>query len=586
MKRLIIISLSLIVTILTMNAQERTVKLRIVETSDVHGFLFPTDYITGKRIFGTMARVSSYVKRKREDYGKNLILLDNGDILQGQPTNYYWNFIKTGEENIVSSVCNYMKYDAMAFGNHDIETGHACYDKWIKETNCPILAANVINTKTNKPYTKAYEIFERDGVRIAVLGLLTPAIPNWLSNDLWEGLEFEDMVSSAKKWIKVIQEEEKADVVIGLFHSGREGGITTPEYEENAVREIAATVKGFDVIMYGHDHVACTEDIRCIEGSLTLIINPGNNARRIGEAEVTITLNAEGKMTNKRVQGRLVSMDPESIDQEYMSMFKSHLDNLTAYTSQKIGKIATTIYSRDSFFGSAPFSDLIHNIQLSLTKADISFNAPLHFDAAINEGDITVADMFNLYKFENKLYVVRMKGCEIRKHLEMSYALWTNTMQSADDYIMQMSDTNSDSERHGFLNPYFNFDSAAGIDYEVDVTKPEGEKVKIIKMSNGKPFSEDEWYNVAMSSYRANGGGELITRGAGIPKDSIDSRIIYRSELDQRHYIMEEIKKQGTINPKANNNWKFVPEAWTKPALERDYKLIFHKLHNNEYRVR
>ena len=151
-------------------------------------------------------------------------------------------------------------------------------------------------------------------------------------------------------------------------------------------------------------------------------------------------------------------------------------------------------------------------------------------------------------------------------------------MTSPDDHIMLLRDDKSeDQQRAGFKNMTFNFDSACGIDYEVDVTKPNGEKVHILGMTNGEPFDEHKWYNVAMNSYRANGGGELLTIGAGIPKDSLTSRIVFSSELDQRHYLMEEIERQGSVNPQPNHNWRFVPDEWAKPALERDRKILFGK---------
>ena len=126
-----------------------------------------------------------------------------------------------------------------------------------------------------------------------------------------------------------------------------------------------------------------------------------------------------------------------------------------------------------------------------------------------------------------------------------------------------------------FKNYTFNFDSASGIDYEVDVTKPVGEKIRILSLSNSKPFRENKTYKVAMNSYRGNGGGELLTKGAGIANEDIDKRIVYRSSLDLRHYIMKEIERMGNIKSTPNNNWKFVPETWTKPAAQRDRKIIF-----------
>ena len=263
-----------------------------------------------------------------------------------------------------------------------------------------------------------------------------------------------------------------------------------------------------------------------------------------------------------------------------MAHFKAEIEKVNQYVDRIIGNIENTIYTRDSYFGSSAFNDFILNLELQITKADIAFNAPLQFDAAIKAGPVRVADMFNLYRFENQLYVMRMTGEEIRKHLEMSYDQWVNTMKSPDDHLLLLADTRGDAQRLGFKNFTFNFDSAAGIDYVVDVTKPDGQKVKILRMSNGQPFDEHKWYTVAINSYRGNGGGELLTKGAGIPKDSLNSRIIYRSPRDQRYYLMQEIEKMGTVAPKANNNWKFIPENWTKPAATRDSLLLFSHQRN------
>ena len=146
--------------------------------------------------------------------------MDNGDILQGQPTCYYSNYVNPKMPNVAAEVINYLKYDAQVFGNHDVETGHAVYDKWIHELQCPTLGANIIDTKSGKPYVEPYLMLERDGVRIAILGMLTPAIPNWLHQQLWSGMRFEEMVTCARRWVKVLREKEQADLIIGLFHSG------------------------------------------------------------------------------------------------------------------------------------------------------------------------------------------------------------------------------------------------------------------------------------------------------------------------------------------------------------------------------
>lgn len=566
-----------------MAAKTKTVNLRIIQTSDVHGSFFPYDFINRKAKEGTLARVSTYVNSLRKTYGSNLILLDNGDILQGQPTCYWCNYIQPELPNVAAQVINFMGYDAEAVGNHDVETGHNVYDKWIKEVKCPMLGANIIDTKTGKPYVKPYTIINREGLKIAVLGMLTPAIPNWLNEKLWQDMRFEEMTMSARKWVKYLQDNEKPDIIIGLFHSGKSGGIVTDKYEENASMRIAQEVAGFDMILFGHDHRLFEGKVKGPDGTDVLLLDPSSNAHYVADAQITAVMNEKTvggkrqyKLTKKVIDGNLTKVDGMDVDKTFISHFQNDIDSVSNFVNRRIGTFTKDVYTRDCYFGSAPLTDLIHKLQLDITGADVSLNAPLTFDECIKAGDIHVSDLFNLYKYENQIYAMRMTGKEIRKHLEMSYDQWVNTMKSPEDHIMQLDSTEKNGqERYTFKNLSFNFDSAAGINYTVDVTKPDGEKVTITGFTDGRPFKEDEWYKVAVNSYRGNGGGELLTRGAGIPHDELNSRVVYESEHDQRFYLMKAIEKAGAIVPTANDNWHFVPEDWTKAALKRDKALIF-----------
>lgn len=575
MLRLVAISFFTICLNTLLMGQEKTIKLRIIQTSDVHGCFFPYDFIERKPAKGSLARVSTYIKDLRKTYGANLILMDNGDILQGQPTCYYCNYVKPELPNVAASVINYMGYDVQTIGNHDIETGHNVYDKWIKEVKCPMLAANIISKDTEKPYLKPYHIINRDGIKIAIIGMITPAIPNWLNEKLWEGMFFQEMKECALYWTTYLKKQENPDIIIGLFHSGAEGGIITDEYEEDASLRIAKEVPGFDLILYGHDHKKHIETIKNKDGHDVLCMDPSSNAYFICDAEIDVTIN-NGQIINKQIKGSLKDVRNLPVDTAFMEYFKDEIDSINNYVNKKIGTFKNSIYTRDSYFGSSAFCDFIQNVQLKVTNADVSFNAPLSFDACIKAGDVFVGDLFNLYKYENQIYTIKMTGKEIKNYLEMSYGLWTNTMVSKDDHIMLLNiDSVNGIKKYTFKNLAFNFDSAAGIDYEVDVTKPYGNKIHILQMSNGEPFIMDKWYNVAMNSYRGNGGGELLTRGAGIPKDSIKGRIIYESEHDQRYYIMKEIEDAKIVNPKPNGNWKFVPSSLAIPAIRRDKDLLF-----------
>lgn len=576
MKKNILSILLIAISMSTFAAKTKTVKLQIIETSDIHGCFFPWDFINKRPMKGSMARLATYINKARHDNPDGIVLLENGDILQGQPTNYYYNYIEPQLTNIASKCVNYLQYDAQNWGNHDVETGHECFDKWDGELRCPVLGANVIDVKTNTPYLKPYTIIERQGVRIAVIGMITAAIPSWLPESVWQGLKFEDMVASSRKWIDIVKVTEKPDLIIGLFHSGKDGGIVTPDYSENVSLQIAREVPGFDIILFGHDHSRFCETITANDGSSVVCINPANNAQYVSEVIVNVTKKGKKLLSKEVVSSENIDVRSLDIDEQFMKDFAVDTDVVTKWAERKIGTIEETISTRDCFFGSSAFTDLIHNLQLQLTGADISLTAPLTFDASLNKGDITVSDMFKLYKFENKLYTMRLTGREIHQLLEMSYDQWVNTMSSPDDHIMLLkSDIRDNKARYSFKNMTFNFDSAAGIDYTVDVTKPDGEKVQIQQMSTGEPFDENALYTVALNSYRANGGGELLTKGAGIPREELDNRIISRSELDQRYYLMQEIERLGTISPKPNNNWRFVPDEWAIPALKRDRQIIF-----------
>lgn len=570
------IFVSLISMLMPIAANSRTVNLKLAYTTDAHGNFFPFNFITLTPWSGSMARVATAVDSLRQNYGKeNVILLDNGDILQGQPTVYYYNYIDTLSPHIVPEIYDFIGYDAATIGNHDVETGHAVYDRWIAQSRIPILGANVIDSATSEPYLTPYTVIERNGVKVAILGLLTPAIPAWLPETLWQGLRFEDMTESARHWIPIIQEREHPHVIVGLFHSGHDASRMTGEYMENASKAVAQSVDGFDIILMGHDHQKYYEEVTSPDGNRVLIINPANNANAISVADLQVTLDTAGEATSKAITASLVDVSYIEPSEAFMQRFAPHREKIMEFVSRPIGYATDMLSTRDAFFGPSSFMTLLHKLQMQISGADISFAAPLSFDAAIAQGPVKISDMFTLYKYENTLYVMELTGKEIKDYLEESYSQWTRQITADNHHLINFASDAPDYRNNRLKNPSYNFDSAAGIRYTVDVTKPKGEKINILSMESDEPFQLDRTYRVAVNSYRGNGGGDHLTKGAGIKADELKKRIVNSTDKDLRYYLLKEIESAGTINPEVSHNWQFVPAETAARAIELDRGILF-----------
>jgi 2',3'-cyclic-nucleotide 2'-phosphodiesterase/3'-nucleotidase len=535
--------------------------------------LLPFDNTEGVATDHSLANLASVVKQ--EGHGK-MILLDNGDILQGDPLAYYYNFVDTTREHVVADILNYLGYDAASVGNHDIETGHPVFDRVRREYDFPLLAANAVDIKTGKPYFIPYTIIRKNGLKIAVLGMITPWVPMWLPELLYRGIRFDDMVETARKWMPSIL-AEKPDLVVGLFHSGI-GNADETAMNENSSLAVAVNVPGFDIIFCGHDHNQDMREVVSSNGKTVILLDGGSRAEAVMKATVRFGKMPDGT-SGREIKGEIIAMNTLPASESFINRYKGVSDTLKEYTSEIIGKSDATVTTRDAFFGPSAFTDLIHRIQLDVSGAQISLAAPLSFDEKISEGDIRIRDMFRLYRFENFLYTVAMTGDEIDRHLEHSCDLWFNTMKNGNDYMLRyrLNDQGQPVLINGkarLRSPSYNFDSAMGIRYTVDVSKPQGERVTIYSLSDGTAFNPDSTYTVAVNSYRATGGGGHFA-AAGIDHAKLESRLISSTGRDLRYYMTEWIRKKGEINPVPLSEWKIIPEQWAEKATAREEKLLF-----------
>ena len=549
--------------------------IHLLTTNDVHGRYFDSLYVSNSTR-PSLVSVSAYVDSLRNLWGKeNIVLLDAGDCLQGDNASFYYNFIDTTSTHLYARMVDYIGYDAVIVGNHDIETGHRVYDKVMSDMKTPFLAANAIDTTTGKPYFEDYVILKKGGLKVAVIGFTNANIQNWLSPKLWSGMEFKSLIPMAQELVDQVRKEEKPDVVIVATHTGCGSGDGT-QYEGQGL-DLYNSLEGVDFVVCAHDHrpVIHQNDSICL-------VNAGSHCRNLGHGQIDLRFE-NGKLVSKKLSGELIYVDKKIVDEDMKAEFAADFKAVKDFTTMEVGTLMTDLRTRDSYAGMSDYLNLLHTLSLNCSPAQISFAAPLTFNGFVKKGTILFNDLFTIYPFENQLYVIKMTGKEVKDCLEYSYERWINTMDSGQKHLLKIvnaPDPRTGTRRWSFINRSYNFDSAGGLNYVVDVTEKEGNRIKIASMADGTPFNPDAEYNVAVTSYRASGGGGILREGAGIDTDRIDDRVVeYYPEIRDilYQYLLENkvIDPDVIGNPSVIGSWKFVPENIADSALKDDMKLLF-----------
>ena len=575
MKRLFALVAAAVAVLSCCGPKDGEYTFRILTTNDVHGHYFDSLYVSD----GTapaLTNVSWYVDSIRTAAGKdNVILIDAGDCLQGDNAAYYYNYIDTGSEHLFGRMVEYMGYDAVVVGNHDIETGHPVYDRLVKEMDVPFLAANAVRDDNGKAYFQEYVTLKRNGLKITIIGFTNPNIKAWLSPLLWSGMTFESLLPFAQETVDRIVAKEKSDVVIVATHAGTGNG--DGSVLESQGLDLLNSLKGVDFVLTAHDHRPVAID----NGDICLV-NTGSHCRNIGIGTITVKVE-NGKVVSKVLDAELLPVDVRNVDEKMQELFHADFQAVKNFTLTEVGELKEDLRTSDAYRGMSDYLNLLHTLSLSCEPAQISFAAPLTFDGEVKAGTVLYNDLFTIYPYENQLFVVKMSGKEIKDYLEYSYDAWINTISSPKENLLKIQnrpDPRNGRGRWSFKGTAYNFDSAGGLNYVVDVTKPHGERIVIASLADGSVFDIDSEYNVAMTSYRASGGGDIMRKGAGIDTDRIGDRVVeYHPEI--RNILYDYLKTNGSIdpsiigNPKVIGSWRFVPEGLAEKALDRDMGLLF-----------
>ncbi len=520
-------------------APER-IQITILGTTDLHGNILPIDYYTNKQDNRGLAKIATLIKRVRKEQ-PNVLLIDSGDTIQGTPLESFHNRKNNQPPDPMMLAMTSLNYDAMAVGNHEYNFGLKVLEKARKEANFPWLSANTYDKATGKPHYKPYLVKEVAGVKIGILGLTTPGVPNWDNPPNYAGLEFHEPVAEARKWVGILRDQEKADVVVIAMHMGLEEDLRTGEINpgqvphENEAIAIAKEVPGVDVIFMGHTH----REVPAVYINGVLLTQANHWGRHLARADLYLQKAGSGWRMYAKAARTIPADDRVEPDPEIVKLAEPYDRETQGWLSRVIGNSSQELTAREARFRDTAILDLIQKVQLEAGKADVSMVASFNADARIAKGPVSVRDIAGLYVYENTLAVLEVTGQQLKDALEHSAKYYKS-------YIPGKPLTDLIDEKI----PAYNFDIAEGVTYELDISKPIGQRIQNLRF-HGQPLSPTKKLRLATNNYRVNGGGGY-TMYKSAP-------VVYRSSEEIRELIIDWVERNKTIPVTPNNNWRIVP---------------------------
>ena len=516
------------------------VQITILGTTDLHGNIDPIDYYTNKPDNRGIAKIATLIKRIRSEQ-PNVMLIDSGDTIQGSPLESFHGRKNNAPPDPMMLVMNSLNYDSMTVGNHEYNFGLKVLEKARGEAKFPWLSANTYDKSKQQTHYKPYIVKEVAGVKIGILGVTTPGIPNWDNAPNYAGLEFHEPVAEARKWVAILRDQEKADVVVIAMHMGLEEDLRTGEVNpgqvphENEAIAIAKEVPGVDVIFMGHTH----RDVPSVYINGVLLTQANHWGRHLARADLYLQKAGTGWRMYAKSARTIAADDRVEPDPAVVKIAEPYDRETQAWLSREIGQSAEELTARDARFRDTAILDLVQKVQMDAGKADVSMVASFNPAARIAKGPVSVRDIAGLYVYENTLVVLEVTGQQLKDALEHSAK-----------YFRAYEPGKQPSDLVDEKIPAYNFDIAEGVTYDLDITKPIGQRIQNLRF-HGQPLSMTRKLKLATNNYRVNGGG-----GYDMYKNA---PVVYRSSEEIREMIIDWVERNKTVPATPNNNWRIIP---------------------------
>lgn len=553
--------------------------LTLLATTDIHGRVMNWDYFRNapysERSGDTigLAKVASIVEEVRAEVGDDqLLVVDNGDAIQGTPLTYYYARIEpiaeTGAEHPMATAYNLIGYDAQNVGNHEFNYGLEHLKSYEDDLDMPLLGANVVDVQTGEPWLEPYTLIRKKvpgkkPVTVGILGLTTPGSAVWDKGYVEGKLEFRDMVETAAEYVPEMK-AAGADVVVVMSHAGiDESSYSVPGLpEENPADDIAREVPGIDVMVIGHTHQDVPEQFITNEvtGEPVLLTQPYRWGGTVARVDLDLA-KVRGQWDVEAAEGMAIrTRDYAEHPAVVSALWEAH-EKTVNYVNQVVATSVQELSAAESFWRDTPIIDFINHVQTETVDEALegtaysdlpvlSLAAPFSRTAVFPEGDVTVRDIAGLYIYDNTLHAVTMTGAQVKDYLESSAGRYFHTLPAG---------TTFDPEAHTNLDgrPDYHYDILSGLEYEIDLSEPVGSKIEGLALADGTPVTDDMEFVVAVNNYRRSGGGSYphITTAP----------LVYDEQQEIRQLLIDWASERGVIDPADF----FVENWWLTVAGER-----------------
>ena len=535
----------------------KEIDIQILATSDLHGKFYPYDYaINEESKSGSLTQIATAVKKYRTD---NTIIVDVGDTIQD---NYSEMFFKDKIHPMMLAM-NEIGYDIWAIGNHEFNYGVENLKNIMKQSTSKVLIGNLYNPDGTS-FADSYTIIEKDGVKIGVIGMCTPNITKWDSVNLKDYI-VTDPVEETKKIVKDLR--DKVDILIATVHMGEENEYDVPNSGAN---DLANACPELDLIIAAHEHKLVEETYV----NNVLIVENKSSGATMSKVNIVVEKDKSGcKIVDRKAESIKIS-EYES-DKELSKKLAPYNERAKKEANIIIGELIGGNLVPENEIAEIPQAqieptsliDLINEVQMYYTDAQVSSAALFNIDANLEPGKIKKSDTSLIYKYGNTLYKVQMTGKQLKKYIEWS-ANYYNTYNPKDLTISFNENVRG-----------FNYDMFSGVDYQIDISEKPGNRIKNLKWTKtGKEVKDDEIFVIAVNNYRVNthllSYGEIYEEGEELPKVleiDVNGKIGGVREL-----IGDYIKnvKGGKITPNNPKNWEIIGNNWDEEKHKKAVQMI------------